>query len=630
MPVELPPGDTVPILAPVELPPGDTVRVPMPSDIEPGDTVPQAIREAAAQTRLVPVMPDFPSAPPAWSASRWTWTRADLAMIPGLTLLDLIGRLPGFVTFGAGDFGRPVGLTAAGMGGGRLRVTIDGYELDPYDAAAYPLETIPLVDLAEVTVERTLSEIRVEIRSFRLESQEPYSEVQLGTGPFQNRLLRALFSRGFGTRTVGTGAFDLAQTGGIGLAEPYATRNINFRLARMPSERSGLGIEFRNTTTDRSGDAFPLETTRTDLVLRGRRLLGDRFVVEGIFGRTNVEGARSYLDPDVDPDGEIVAFDAPVRSDFQAVGRGAYTSERLSVTGGVRSRFGNVDGLPTAPVEADVGIVFRPFSRMRVEAAATAESGDAASARAVRLIAALNPHPVFTVFGSVDTGTTLRTLRFLPDATPSVPPDPEQPVVVDTTYLVFSPAVANVGGYRAGVEIAGRLGSAGAAVFNAEETAASGFGLPWDIRVAPFTAGAYRAIETYFDVPLIPGVPAIRLDGWYTRSIGRADRRYAPADMGRFGLRIHDQFIGGQLEPYLRLELVRQAPVVVPLDVAPDPDTTLPVVQTMNLEFRLRILDVQAFMIWNNLLLADLSLPLPGAPVPRSRLVYGASWRFRN
>lgn len=619
------PGDTI------RLPPGDTALVPIPLDLEPTDTVPETLREAAEQSLPTPVMPDFPTAaPPGWSAPRWTWTRPEIAMIPGITLLDLIERLPGFVTFRAGDFGRPAGLTSAGIGGGRLRVWVDGYELDPYDAAGYPLESIPLVDLNKVTVERTISEIRVEVESFRLESSEPYSEVQLGTGPFQSRLLRGLVSRGIGSRSVGTGAFDLVQTGGIGLDEAYAARNINFRWATIPSAKSGVQVEFRSTAIDREGEFFPLETQRTDLAVRGRRIIGERVTVEGIFGQTTVEGAHSYLAPDANPDGAVIAFEAPDRSELQAVGRGAYASERLTVTGTVRSRFGGTMVLPNTPLEIDGGFSLRPSPWLRVEGGATVESSDFGSAQAFRFMGAVTPHPVITLFGSAEAGTRLRRVRFLPISTILPPVDPEGPATVDTARLVFQPGISDAAGFRAGVELAGNLGSAGVALVDAATTQVSGFGLPWDIRMGSREAEPYRGVETYFDIPLVPGIPAIRLDGWYIRSLGEANRRYAPTDMGRFGLTIHDQFIGGQLEPYLRLELLRQGPTIMPLGALPGTDQVLPVIQTMNLEFRLRIIDVQAFLIWNNLLLADLSVPIADAPVPRPRVIYGASWRFRN
>jgi hypothetical protein len=125
-------------------------------------------------------------------------------------------------------------------------------------------------------------------------------------------------------------------------------------------------------------------------------------------------------------------------------------------------------------------------------------------------------------------------------------------------------------------------------------------------------------------------VQALRLDGWYTRWFGEVSRSYTPADVGRFGLTFHDNYIGGQFEPFARLEFVRQGPALVPLGSSSESNPIMPVIQTLNFNLRIRILDVQAFLIWDNLLLAETALPLPDAPRPQPRVVYGASWRFRN
>jgi hypothetical protein len=620
--------DSITAPLPFEITPGDTVEVPIPPGVVSSDTVPTELREAAQQLRPAPVLPDFPApSPVGWSAARWRWDRSELLMIPGLTLLDLVERLPGFVAFRTGEFGRPLALTTPGSGGGRLRIFIDGYELDPFDAASYPLEAVPLADLSEITVERTLSEVRVEVVSFQLTDPQPYSEVQLGTGAFQTRMLRALFSRGFGRRSVATGSLDLLQTEGHGYVEPYASRNVNLRWATIPSERGGVQLEFRSTKIDRRESVFPLETTRKDLALRGRRLLGERTTVEGIVGHTRVSGVRSFLIPDTASIGSIVEVEAPERSDIQAVGRLAYSGERMLVRGSAQSRYALRDEPVIMPLEARTSVAFRPVSSLWLEAEAIVQSSETTSAGGFRLGGSLNPLPKFTVFGSIEGGSRLNVVRYLPGTMIS---DPLGPFLSDTVSLVFSRERANATGYRAGVELAGFSGRAGGAIVGRASTRISGFGLPFDIGVAPFDVGPNTALEMYFDTRLFSALPALRVDGWYNHPLEGEASPYVPNGLGRFGISLHDQFYGGQLEPRLRLELVRQGRVTVPLPEFAEGEVSVPEIQTMNLEFRLRILDVQAFLIWNNLLLDDISLPVQSAPPPRPRLIYGASWRFHN
>jgi hypothetical protein len=606
--------DSIPQVPPPVAIPGDTIEVPIPPDEVEGDTIPDALQRAAEQAVNVPDFPDFPTPSGfGWSSATWSWGREELALLPALTLLDFVERLPGMVVFRAGGFGRPDAITAAGMGGGRLRVRIDGYELDPYDAAAYPLSAVSLVDISRITIERGLTEIRIDVESFRLDGPEPYSIVQVGTGPQDNRLLRAMFSRGLGQRSVGTGAFDLVQTGGIGVREDYATRNINFRWATMPTDATGLQLEFRSTTIDRSGTEFPLESTRSDLVLRGRAAGGERLTLEALIGATRVDDDIAFDDGD----DEEEPRDGRSRRDLQGLVRAAYATGAVNLSSGIRIRFGGDDPPVSAPLEFESRAVYRPLSSIRLEASGTIESSETASGSVVKVTGAYNPHPVLTLFGSGEVGTRVHTLRYLPAVDGATEED-----------LVFQPGSADAGSLRAGLEVAGGQGKAGVAVYDAAATEVSAFGLPFDLTVAPFAAGGLRAVEAYFDVPVFPGRDALRVDGWYTRSVGGADRSYAPADLGRFGMSFHDVYIGGQFEPFARLELVRRGPAIVPLDT--DPDTRLPIALTLNLDLRIRILDVEAFLIWDNMTGEATALPVPNPPIPQPRIIYGASWRFRN
>jgi hypothetical protein len=342
-----------------------------------------------------------------------------------MTLLEFIEGLPGFMAFRAGAFGRPVGLTALGIGGGRLRVRVDGFEFDPHDAAAFPLEAISVVDLSRVTVDRSMSEILVTVETFRLETPEPYSFVELGTGVFQTRLLRALFSRGLGSRSTATGAFGLAQTGGIGLNEDYASKDVVLRWTVTPSTLTGVEVEYRRTAIDRGGPAFPLQTTRGDLVLRGRTVVGERITIETLFGGTNADDELRHELPAADPeqDDEEVADVPPLIESLQAGLRAAYTSERLAMTSGIRLRSGRGVPVAGAPFEAEFAITVRPTRPLRLEAAATIQTSDPADARAARVAATFVPLSVLSLFGSAEFGTRLHTLRYQPEAVEDLMPE---------------------------------------------------------------------------------------------------------------------------------------------------------------------------------------------------------------
>ena len=125
-----------------------------------------------------------------------------------------------------------------------------------------------------------------------LEDPEPASVVGLGTGVYQTRLLRALFSRGFGSKSVGTAFFDLASTAGIGLPERYRHMNGGLRWDYVPSDRYGLQLEWRRLIVDRQGEETPRQTTRGDLILRARARFGERVAAEAFVGRTPAASTR--------------------------------------------------------------------------------------------------------------------------------------------------------------------------------------------------------------------------------------------------------------------------------------------------------------------------------------------------
>src|SRR5690606_36868947 len=121
--------------------------------------------------------------------------------------------------------------------------------------------------------------------SYHLDQAEAHSVVELGTGVYQARLLRALFSRGFGTRSAGTGGFDLVTTRGSGIREPYSHSSAVFRYAFAPTPTTTLQADWRRTAIHREGTDYARQTTRVDFTVWGRAEVRDGVLVEGIVSR---------------------------------------------------------------------------------------------------------------------------------------------------------------------------------------------------------------------------------------------------------------------------------------------------------------------------------------------------------
>jgi hypothetical protein len=584
--------------------------VAIPPDQVAGDTIPAALAEAAESFVRLPVIPPFPDIlPQGWAAGRWVWTREELARLPGMTLLDFLEQLPGITRFRAGGFGRPAGLTTLGGAGGRFRVFLDGFELDPFGGSAAELETLALLDVRSLRVERSLSGLRVDVETYQLHRPEPYSVVELGTGASQIRLLRALFSRGIRQRTTLTGAFDIVSTGGLGIREDYSQSNAAFRLSHGFGENTGVQLEWRRTSLDRAGDVYPRELTRSDFVVRATQRLSERLVVEGIAGRS---GAEENGDPLVS---------AGLRS-MQGGARAGYSSERLGVEAAVRVRGGEDESLSPLPdFEAEGRSAFRPFRGMRLEAQALASSADDERATSGQFTATATPLRTLSIFGSASVGTRLVPHFFTEQVQGE---EALEDALADSLF------VADVAGWRAGAEAATPLGTFGVAAFQTGETELAPIGLAFD-RSSPTVAGeSLLGAEAYFDIPVPRTSGALRLNGWFTYFDDPSGRPYTPASIGKGAITFHRAYYEGQLEPVISLEGVYRGSTLVPNEEVGEFTFVTEPTQSLNFYLSFRIIDVRAFLLWENLLNNQTAIDLPGVPPAYPRIVYGASWQFTN
>jgi hypothetical protein len=600
--------DTIPT-TPDTLP--DPVVVPIPPEQVGGDTIPEVLRQEAESVAPVPAIPAFPTSPRAgWDVARWEWGPAELARLPGMTLLEFVERLPGMAVFRAGGFGRPTGITAMGAGGGRLRLFIDGFELDPHDAGSFPLETVSLMDLHRVRVQRSLAEIRVEVETFLLTEPEPYSAVELGTGAAQTRVLRALFSRGFGERAVGTGVFDLASTGGIGIREDYRHLNGIVRWSQLIGDGAGLQLEWRRTSVDREEPVYPLVSGRDDLVLRVRSRIGERGVVEAFAGRSR-SGER---------DDEPAAMPVPHISATQVGLRSAYATERFFAESELRGRFGARDTRSAPAAAVDGRVAYRPLEALRAEADFRLARGDDENASALRVTGSAFPIPGFTLFASAEIGSSLVPILV------TIPPAEEDSVPA----VGFRQLRTDAAGVRLGAEFARQFGIVGFAGFRTAVDPLVPFGLGFDRGAPPADADANTGFEGYFRVPLPRTGNLLFIDGWFTRYLDDVVRPYTPADQGRAALTFHGVFREGQLEPQARLEVVRSGAARVALEPEDPFGSIMPAYNQLNFSLQIRILDLQAFLLWNEILPAATFVPVAAAPSPFPRIIYGGRWHFRN
>lgn len=207
----------------------------------------------------------------------FVWDRRDVFSTGALTVQDLLDRVPGATGLRVGWISQP-SITSFMGDPRRVRVFLDGLELtehDPRMNRIWDLTQIPLWALDDVRVERAASEIRIHMRSWRVERTTPFTRTDVYTGDQGTNLYRGLFGRRYKHGEV-------LQIAG----QQYATdpgRNIESSdqlgaLARVGIARRNWSADAfmlrhgRNrgrTYTDPVSDTVPsVESTRTDAYAR--------------------------------------------------------------------------------------------------------------------------------------------------------------------------------------------------------------------------------------------------------------------------------------------------------------------------------------------------------------------------
>ncbi|MEJ7808993.1 MAG: TonB-dependent receptor plug domain-containing protein [Gemmatimonadaceae bacterium] len=133
------------------------------------------------------------------ASGAYHFDRAALFSTGALTLAELLDRLPGVTTFRSGLLGSPT--HAAFLGDlSRVRVFYDGVEvdaLDPRTGGVLDLGEVQLWTLEDVSIERGADEVRVHLRSWRVQRTAIDTRTDVATGDDDTNLYRGFFGRRF-------------------------------------------------------------------------------------------------------------------------------------------------------------------------------------------------------------------------------------------------------------------------------------------------------------------------------------------------------------------------------------------------------------------------------------------------
>jgi hypothetical protein len=129
--------------------------------------------------------------------SQYDWDRTQLFATGALSLIDLLDRIPDVTTFRSGWLSTPQTATFNGDFR-RVRIFYDGVEIDDLDnttGGVLDLSKIQLWSLEHLTIERSASELRLYMRSWRVDNTDPYTRADIATGNEETNLYRAFYGK---------------------------------------------------------------------------------------------------------------------------------------------------------------------------------------------------------------------------------------------------------------------------------------------------------------------------------------------------------------------------------------------------------------------------------------------------
>ena len=567
------------------------VPVPVPRDTLAPDTL------AAPDTTATPAVlfPAFTSVGAAsFAAGEWVWDRDALLREAPVSLVELLETIPGVSGFRAGMFVQPEAASAFGVAAGRVEIVVDGVVLDPLSAATLDLSQLPLSHLRQVRVERRLGLLRIRLLTDQPTADQPYTRIEAGVGIPTTNLFRALFlvpHAVIGPLSLGIERVD---TDGTGRDEP-ADVFTGWGKWSWTNGRRGVQLEWLRTTLRREPNSpWPLERVRQDFVVRARQQLGTSWVGEVYAGRTSLEETVPVEEDTLTLDREAV----------QAGVRVGYSASFGAVNGTVRYR--NAELLPRteAVLEADAG--YGPL-RAGGELALASWHGDAGSTSYGSARLAVGPFLRTSAFAEFTTGTRAA------------------PLWNDSATIASERT-----GWRAGLTMALSRAYGSIAYISLEQDRAMPFGLPFDSAADPGFTQPARGIEAHGRMQLIPNWLAI--ESWIIDWQELPGWTYMPTRFWRTTLELHALPLpSGNLEILAR-GVATQRSSMLAFEPEPTPDSPFRVVSsylTFSGYLQIRIIDVRAFIRWDDALGADIE-SLPDRIHNGPRILYGVKWNLWN
>ncbi len=559
-----------------------------------------------------------------WETGVWVWAEDEIAASGALTLVDLFLEVPGILPLLTGDYATPQVATAFGMGGGRIRVLRDGFELFPLEGGVPDFTRIGLAGIGRVRLVRGGTELRIELTSLDQHDARPFSVIEAGTGDLNTNFLRGAF---LGPRALGgsvAAGLERVDSRGSRGDEPGQRTGTWLRYQVHRGDEAGLALDFRRMGSSGEIETYAAEVTRTDWTVRGRARVAGRLTGEAYYGRSI---------HDMGDTREAYGAEGGTRSQ---VGVRAFFEGPGVIASAAYRRFEG-DALPRGRLEASLEAWAGAAGGLAFDADRATWRGTTATTTRARAWTA--PFWGLSLFGSWENGTAGARPGPVMDRSP--PPDTSAAEPSDTTATQADEEPAFHLSDRTATRVGAMFSWRGLALSGARLRLEADSLLPLGLepdRGQPALPGGVRSgweLWGRIPAPFMVGLAA-------TGSLQQWEQAwsYLPERIYQASLDYHRTFLeSGNFELWLSLGVRGRDPMTVRqvLSTGEDEDgaptlelASVPFAQSWYGKIQARIVTVRIFVGWENFTIRRNLQDFPDRLLPQTRAVYGLRWTMWN
>ena len=551
--------------------------------------------------QVVRIFPQMASLfPPSYEAGVWHYNRQAILSSSAMTLAELLELIPGTMVLRGGDYGTPETAVSFGLASGRIKIFWDGLEWTPLDTGVPDLSRITLAGVKEVRVERRMTGLRIELISLEPSESIPETVIQVGTGDLGTNLLRAELSHPDVLGGALTFAMDRLETRGPNFQNRGSLSGIGVRYGLHMGDKGGLIFDLKSSTPQNDNADLVGKVKRSDWNIRGRwrlleGLVGEAFVGSSSLAEDSKESASDYHQ-------EYSGRQLGIRANYEIGDLWAAGNARMFSGSMMREK------------AYDFKVGTNQKNLVAVEASVQGEYWSEQKVSSLGFQAVTAPLLGFSFFGSYEDGTA--GSAFISGIQES---DKETNVPEIFTKRKGSRLGANFS--WGGIDIS-------AAMLHFHADSLRPLGLPIELGSVSLKGGDRNGFEGEINLPL--PIRGFKIEG--TGQIWEEESSYLPRRMWKGALTYHGLFKESEnLEVWAKAGVIgRDSMLLRTLELDSNHLTRVAALQRWFAHIQVRVVTLNIFVRWENMLGKIDNYDFPGRKQPRFRTIYGIKWILSN